>query len=422
MHKLTIAGCLLLLSMFTHSVFAQTPWALAIPSSYTNGYEVSDEERYNVLNSEACWVDLSDALGPNPDMSGNTNYAAEIQALIQSSTVKNFKMPDFPVRIDINTMGYGLDLPDDCKLYFPPNAQVKMGTYNQASFKIIRVGSKSNVTIYFAHILGDRATHTGSAEDWGGAITLMASSDIKIIKPVIKDSWGSGILIQGTSTVAGFCEDVLIEKAICDNNRSNAISIISAKNLTISGAVLSNTNGYGLHCGLNIQPATNTNSIENINLNDLVTFHNYRYGLVVDVRALRNKTPACNLSVITKRHIDDQSYISSFVGAPVNAAGNPNTTGYIRFYNPGWLNPRGPSNTSTSNYLQAVTVGISNSVEMTLDWACGTGYDCTVNTAIHNVLTNYYSNTYSMTIPPIFKTFCNTSGWIGSTTAARTCP
>ena len=85
------------------------------------------------------------------------------------------------------------------------------------------------------------------------AVILYASRNIKILGLTIQDAGGDGIMIGGL-THSSFNKDVLIKDIRVTNAFRNAISVISAQNLTIDNAVLINTNGTSPQGGLDFEP------------------------------------------------------------------------------------------------------------------------------------------------------------------------
>ena len=110
------------------------------------------------------------------------------------------------------------------------------------------------------------------------AIIIYASRNVKILGLTIKDAGGDGIMIGGL-THSSYNHGVLIKDVLITNAYRNAISVISAENLTIDNAVLINTNGTSPQVGLDFEPGDETQRIVNFAVRHCIIINNKRLGI-----------------------------------------------------------------------------------------------------------------------------------------------
>ena len=117
------------------------------------------------------------------------------------------------------------------------------------------------------------------------AIVIYASKNVKILGLTIKDAGGDGIMIGGL-THSSYNKGVLIKDVLITNAYRNAISIISAENLTIDNAVLINTSGTSPQEGLDFEPDHEKQRIVNFAVRNCIIMNNKRLGICFPVSGL----------------------------------------------------------------------------------------------------------------------------------------
>src|SRR5699024_9046472 len=103
-------------------------------------------------------------------------------------------------------------------------------------------------------------------------------------------------------------ENVKIINGVLDNNRRNGISIISGRNIEINNVFISNTNGQNPQSGIDIEPNSNDDILENIKLLNIETFNNTMNGIVVSIGNLSGQKKK-ELSIKIDNHKDTYSYL-----------------------------------------------------------------------------------------------------------------
>src|SRR5699024_6623679 len=72
-------------------------------------------------------------------------------------------------------------------------------------------------------------------------------------------------------------------------NRRNGISITSVDNLSMQEILVANSNGTNPQTGIDIEPNSSNNEINNITISDVTTFNNYNNGVLVHLNKLPGK-------------------------------------------------------------------------------------------------------------------------------------
>jgi hypothetical protein len=121
------------------------------------------------------------------------------------------------------------------------------------------------------------------------AIVIYASKNVKIRGLTIKDAGGDGIMIGGL-THSSYNRGVLIKDVLITNAYRNAISVISAEDLTVDNAVLINTNGTSPQEGLDFEPDHEQQRIVNFTVRNCVIMNNKRLGISFPVSGLLTAT------------------------------------------------------------------------------------------------------------------------------------
>tara|TARA_B100000029_G_scaffold105060_1_gene95650 strand:+ start:958 stop:2295 length:1338 start_codon:yes stop_codon:yes gene_type:complete len=117
------------------------------------------------------------------------------------------------------------------------------------------------------------------------AIVVYASRNVKLLGLTIKDAGGDGIMVGGM-THTSYNKGVLIKDVLITNAYRNAISIISAEDLTIDNAVLINTNGTSPQVGLDFEPDHEKQRIVNFAVRNCIIMNNKRLGICFPVSGL----------------------------------------------------------------------------------------------------------------------------------------
>lgn len=269
-----------------------------IPSAYDALYKDSTAKRKTVFKNLKKPFYIATLLPKNYDITGKKDYTAIFQKALKENREVVFPKGKFFINKS------GLTIPSNTKVFFEENAVLYFEKNNLIRYEILRIHDVQNVEVYFANIVGDRYTHTGKDGEWGFGISIQDSKNIYLYKPIVKDCWGDGIFIGSEGKIVS--ENVIVNGGLVDNNRRNGISVTSAIGLTISNVVAANSNGTFPKAGIDLEPSNNWEFMQNINVNNVVTFNNDEDGLLivlVRLKAPQSKT----VNIIIENHIDQYS-------------------------------------------------------------------------------------------------------------------
>lgn len=270
-------------------------------------------------------IQVKDYLPKNFSKLGDVDYTGYLQNAINSGN--NIVMPDFPILINEK----GLQLRSNSKIFFPEKSILIIKPNDKDGYQALMMDNIDNVEVYFPTIIGDADKHLGKTGEWGMGILLRNSHNIKIINPQISKCWGDGIYIGAQD--GKFSSNILIDNALLDSNRRNAISVISAKKLVIQNSLLANTLVTSPNFGIDLEPNNNTNILEDIVISNNTTYNNkVGVGIVLDMLIGKN---IHNMNIAIVNHTDYKSNtgIEFFVDRGYSKESNSNLKGKILINN-----------------------------------------------------------------------------------------
>ncbi|MGV0756083.1 right-handed parallel beta-helix repeat-containing protein [Empedobacter brevis] len=226
-------------------------------------------------------VSVTQYLPKNADKQAKVDYTEYVQKVIDNNKIVVF--PNFPILINDK----GLQLKSNQTIIFQKNSSIILKPTSKGSYSILNLNNISNVEIHYPNLIGDWDKHLGKDGEWGMGIKLIASNNIKIMNPSIKKCWGDGIYISrnGDSNSS----DVFITNAFIDSNRRNGISIISGENISILNSKFSNMNGSLPMSGIDIEPNSNKDVVNNITIDNVQFLNNTNSGLQIGLSKLQGK-------------------------------------------------------------------------------------------------------------------------------------
>jgi len=205
------------------------------------------------------------------------------------------------------TSTYCLNLPSNLTVYIDPGVVIRAASGIGVSVRLIQAISASNIYIegYGATIEGIKSEYV-SGEDRHG-IRLQDTTNFTLKGITVKDTGGDGVY------VGSVCENVLLEDVICDNNRRNNITIIGGKRVTLRRCRMTNADGTSPEAGLDIEPNSNSDFMEDILVENCYSAGNDGGGYVIAPNTLPGAA-AKSIKVSVIDCVDD----GSAVGFTVN--------------------------------------------------------------------------------------------------------
>lgn len=245
---------------------------------------------------------------------GEKNQTEFIQKAINYQSEQGGGTVSFPKGTYLIDAVESIVLKDNITLEFEKGAILKALPNSEEHYQILRIHDVNNVNIVgAAEIVGERKEHQGKAGEWGFGISIKGSNNIVIENVKVSDCWGDGIYI-GSTTNQRFNENIKITNPVLNNNRRQGISVISAINLYISNAVITNTNGTPPQSGIDIEPNSSVEQIKNINITNISTENNKGYGLIVSLKQLKGGAEPVSIYVDTIKNIKDRYVVAGTEG------------------------------------------------------------------------------------------------------------
>ncbi len=294
-----------------------------VPVEYLKSYRISKAERQEIIADLKNIEDITKFLPKNYVRDGSIDYTEALQKGVNSHS--NILLPDFPLLIS----DMGLILKSQSIVVFNKNTVLIKKPTDKSNYDILKISGISDVKVYFANIVGDRYTHDGKDGEWGHGIGIWSSNNIYLVRPSIKYCWGDGIYINNG-------EDVVIKKPFVNNNRRNGVSVISAKNLTIDSILAANSDGVAPKAGIDIEPNNNREELQNININNIITYRNTQ-GLLFALGAMSGRDKK-EISININNHIDDSSIYALALHLDKGEIFDAKIKGVINISNYNWLN------------------------------------------------------------------------------------
>lgn len=284
---------------------------------------------------------LENALPKNYSKKGDVDYTQIVQKVLNEKNRIIF--PNFPILINDK----GLYLSSNLTIYFQKNSKIITKPSNQPKtdfenrkewYDILRIYDKENINLYNLNIEGDRKKHVGTEGEWGAAIGIRNSKNIKVINAKVSNTWGDGIFIGSEN--GGTCYNVYLKDIWIDFARRNGLALTSGVNVKLINIFISNTQGTLPMCGIDVEPSVFSEKIENIHFEDIYTFNNANSGLNVNLNAfsVKNK-PTKNVSISIINHSDLGSNFGFSYSINVNNSTN-DPRGFITIKNAKWIDPK----------------------------------------------------------------------------------
>lgn len=293
----TVIASVVFLSSFAIFISCNENHYKAIPPSYL---KLIQFKKKNIYPKNSYYAVAAFPKGYVKDAS--KDYTAVLQKVLLEHPV--VVLPNFPIMVN----GKGLSLPSNSILYFQSKTKLILAPNDYAEYQVLRIHDVKNVSVYNAVIVGDKYSHLGSKGEWGMGISIRGTQNIKIYNAKVSKCWGDGIYL-GVTDKDNKNINITLDNIISDDNRRNAMSVISAQNLYVNRMLVSNTSGTSPMAGIDLEPDSLTDEMKNLNFNNIISFNNKAHGFLI---VLHNLTSAKNTNSVTAKiknlKIDDCDY------------------------------------------------------------------------------------------------------------------
>lgn len=155
--------------------------------------------------------------------------------------------------------GAGVMPQNGTTLTFAHNAKIKIKPNAFPAYSMFSFANRKDITLINPQLEGDKHTHTAKNGEWGHGLNLTGGSNITIKSPRISKMWGDAIYLSAS-------ENVKIYKAHLFDNRRQAITIISGKNIEIHDLLAENTGGTAPGYGIDIEPNFNGEGVTGLKI------------------------------------------------------------------------------------------------------------------------------------------------------------
>lgn len=294
-----------------------------VPFNFTSKVEVSDDDRAKTITNTPNLYDLTQALPEGFVKDGSVDYTDYLQKGI--NTNQNVLFPNFPVSVNSK----GLSLRSNMIVVFAKNSKLILQPTETDNYQVIRMYNTRNTKVYYPNIIGDREGHLGKGGEAGMGISIRGGGDNEVYNAHISNCWGDGIFFGDLT------KNNTLYSPFLDNNRRNGISIVWADGVKIYNMLSSNTNGTAPMAGIDIEPDSNDQHIDNILLQDPVTFNNKARGILFAFKNFTGKSrKSVNIDVNNPKDIGSNIGAAFYLGT--KKQGSVPVQGNIKITNPDW--------------------------------------------------------------------------------------
>lgn len=199
------------------------------------------------------------------------------------------------------------------KVIFEPGAELvaRRGAFKGKDDRLLTLVDVTNVTL-----VGNGATLRMWASDYADpkayeksehrhALALYGCANVTIKGLNLVASGGDGIYIGASKPGNAPCRDIVIRSCVCDENRRQGISVISAENLLIEDCILKNTHGTAPKDGIDFEPNKPFNRFVNCRVRNCTFENNAGYSIEVALQHSDATTAPCDIVVENCRATGD---------------------------------------------------------------------------------------------------------------------
>jgi hypothetical protein len=259
---------------------------------------------------------------------GSVDYTTYVQNAINKYS--NITFPAFPIMIDDK----GLTIGSNKTITFLTGSKLLLKPTASSNYNILNILDATNVVLTGPVIVGDRNTHLGTSGEWGQGIGIYGSTNVTINGANVTYCWGDGIYLAAKGTINN--KNITIKNATSLYNRRNGISVTNAIGLDLESPYAGYSNGVAPFTGIDIEPSSYADEIQNIVLNNPNTAYNPGMGISVGFKNLfggPNKT----IGIQINNHNDKGSGDAFKATATLTQRkGTETVTGNINILNPVW--------------------------------------------------------------------------------------
>ena len=268
---------------------------------------------------------------------GRTNDRIALQNAIDRSVDQTLLITG-KCRIDAK----GLDLRRNSHVRFAPGASIKLLPHDTSSYSMFRIWDVDNVLVENAVLDGSKELNAAKPalreNGHGMGFSIAGSTEVTLISPKTVGCWGDGIYIANSYEVPfKYSSNIRVVKHHADRCRRQGVSIISGRNIVFERPLWENIGGTQPEAGLDAEPNSNADILENIRIVDPVT-RNCRYGIIVWLEEIVGPVPK-HVDIGITNHRDENASDAAFAVSSLKLNGR-RVSGQIVSHSPTWVRAR----------------------------------------------------------------------------------
>ena len=257
-------------------------------------YEYKDSKKYEVNIKKFNVI-------PNDQVEDTV----KIQKAVDFMSKRGGGIIRFPKGLYLIDATKSIKLKDNITLKFEKGSILKAIPNSADGYEILSIHNVKRVNILGSvEIIGERDEHIGKTGEWGIGIGIKGSNTIRIEGSTIKDCWGDGIYV-GKSDKVKYSKNISIKNVKLENNRRQGISIVSVIKMRMLNISASNTNGTKPSSGIDLEPNSPDEYLEDIEIINLSTINNEGYGLLLAIGRLSESENQISIKIVNTENITD---------------------------------------------------------------------------------------------------------------------
>jgi hypothetical protein len=247
-------------------------------------------------------------------------FQAALKATASAGEILHVRVSSVPYQVQ------PLYLPSNTKLILDAGVVIQSTSGYGLYSPMINMDNVSNVTINATGSTFQMNKAEYTTGEYRHCTAILGASDVTIQGMTCNDSGGDGIYVAGGSNQS-YSYNVTVQDSTFNNNRRDAMSLISGQSIYFRRCHFTNTNGTPMEDGIDIEPNTPTDRLVDIHIEDSETDGNHGDGFNISLGSLTASSPPVDITVL--RHHSGFNAGSGF-SASYEANGNvPGVAGTI---------------------------------------------------------------------------------------------
>ncbi len=190
-----------------------------------------------------------------------------------------------------------LTIPSNAKIFLDAGVTIQATSGYSSSQRMITIADVSNVSI--TGTPGRSTFQMRKAEYTSGeyrhCLDIEGANSVTVTGIACNNSGGDGLYIgEGRQ---GFSSNITVSQSTFDNNRRQGFSLISGKNILIDGCTFSNTNGTAPEAGIDLEPNTTSDMLQNITIQNSKSTGNHGSGVLVSIGNLNRSSAPISVNI-----------------------------------------------------------------------------------------------------------------------------